>query len=215
MTIVKISVKIVFFLLVLIFGVSYDSSEYLATSGRRLRATARLLWWQIRTKRRVAKPSLLRWILRTLQRHHSFDQAFLAKISLALRQAAMAHQNAGWWCIWRRKDVKASFNHCGFCGASWQDCQSAGTRPKSPRKNSRRRNQNWNYTGDWQSVWPRTGQPKPKSPRKKAMKSPARPHPKERTGSKKFVLAWTTSPVQTRPSKLNTSAHIIKMSKRH
>eukprot|EP00435_Cladocopium_sp_Y103_P074421 s70_g48.t1 len=100
--------------------------------------------------------------------------------------AEMASQQA-WWCAWCRKDVKAAFNHCGFCGASWQESQQ---QQQQPRAQSRRR-QTWNYTGDWhsqdQGPWaPQTKQhkPKPKSPRRRGNKSP-RQQPKDRAGPKK------------------------------
>ena len=106
-------------------------------------------------------------ILHTLRTHHSHDVQHLAQVSFALRRAVMANQQGAWWCAWCRKDVKAAFNHCGFCGASWQDSARHSGKPKSPRRCSRRKNQDWNYAGGWNededyAQSPRT---RPQSPR--------------------------------------------------
>eukprot|EP00435_Cladocopium_sp_Y103_P063764 s1878_g25.t1 len=85
--------------------------------------------------------------------HHSSDPAFVQRISFASEQVKMAAHNAAWWCTWRRRDVKAAFNHCGFCGASWQDCQQRVAprqqqhQPKSPRR--QRQAEHWTYSGQW------------------------------------------------------------------
>eukprot|EP00435_Cladocopium_sp_Y103_P041565 s2036_g11.t1 len=105
----------------------------------------------------------------TLQSHHSRDPAFLRRIQEAMTQP--------WHCTWCRRDVKGSFNNCGFCGTHWQDCvsQQAPT-PRAPKSPSRRQPGNWTYSGQWETTdhagqW--HGPPRPKSPRQ-PRKSPRR-----------------------------------------
>ena len=93
-----------------------------------------------------------------------------------------------WKCAWCRRDVKASFNHCGHCGSSWQDSLSAQAWPKSPRRRSRRP-KNHNYTGEWygqdQDADPEWKAPaKPQSPRVHQDKSSARAAPKGKKPAK-------------------------------
>ena len=136
-------------------GIPFDFKEGI------VEGTVRLchLWWKIRQRRIQREPSTLRWILSTLRAHHSADKQYLRSISLALKATEMATQNAAWWCAWCRKDVKASFNHCRFCGASWQQSAQQLGRLKSQRRRSRRRD--WNilelYRGMVQPRQPRVG----------------------------------------------------------
>eukprot|EP00435_Cladocopium_sp_Y103_P048620 s432_g14.t1 len=114
--------------------------------------------------------------------------AFVTRWPARIR-AEMASANQPWFCTWCRKDVKATFNNCGFCGTHWQDCVSA-PRPKSPRRQPRQ--EAWTYAGTWNqqqyhgrnaNVWEGRQAPT-KSPKRHTRKSPARPRSKSAKGKK-------------------------------
>ena len=92
-----------------------------------------------------------------------------------------------WHCPWCRKDVKASYNNCGFYGAHWSD------RVQSSHKSSRRRRQtpgcsqqHRDYAGHWDesetTPWTASTQRQahqlPRA-RAKATKPPARQAPSQ------------------------------------
>ena len=119
---------------------------------RKRRATARNLWYKVRSGQIVGSPAILRWILSTLKQHHSRDPSFLHRVRQDLHTARMAGRqiwsgntevNQGWkrWQCRRMNKKMAIF--CQTCGQHWETCaedwtweQPAQEAPRSPRQRS-------------------------------------------------------------------------------
>ena len=97
---------------------------------RKQRASARLLWHKVRIGQAPATVTSLRWILRTLQAHHSRDPLFLNRVRLALHSVKMASSrqswsggreaNQGWYCYHCKRMNKKLAEFCQSCGTHWE-----------------------------------------------------------------------------------------------
>ena len=90
--------------------------------GRRSRALARFLWWQIRTGQRGGTIWTLRWVRTMVQSHHSRDPSHLLKVDKWIQKITMSNQqntNAGWLCQWFRVMNRKHALHCHRCGGRW------------------------------------------------------------------------------------------------
>ena len=153
-----------------------ESTSTWRRKARRHRAPARYLWWTFGTQRHVASVSTLHWIRRTLYRSITPPtRRSCRRFALPLWQQQWLLSRLDGGARGVARPTRPSSTTVWICGASWQDCSAAAAQPKSPRRRSRRRTQNWSYTGDWTDEQD-TSKPKQSNRQKQGTpKSPARP----------------------------------------
>eukprot|EP00435_Cladocopium_sp_Y103_P045688 s2631_g13.t1 len=88
---------------------------------RRSRSIARRLWWLNRTGRVQLTIDKLRWIRKTLTKHHSRDPTLLQSITQTVELMAGQQKNAGWLCHWCRVMNGKHALCCHRCGGKWYE----------------------------------------------------------------------------------------------